>query len=385
MRVVIALDSFKGSLDAAAACAALAEGWTSARPVDELIRRPMADGGEGTLDAFVAAVPGARRMPVTVDGPHRCAIAASWLLLPDGAGVVELASTSGIELLRGDLRPWDAGTGGFGQAIVAALDHGVERLVLGIGSSASTDGGAGMLAALGGRLTDAAGAPIVPGARGLQMLAAVDLSGVRSLPPGGVIVLTDVTNPLCGPRGAAAVFGPQKGVIRSEVASVDAALARFAGLVAEGVSSPAPAASPASPASQRRARANAPGAGAAGGTGFGLLAWGAELVPGAERVAELIGLAEAIAGADIVVTGEGAFDGSSAAGKAPGFVAQLAADAGVPVALVAGRIAAEADTTRFVASVSLTDLAGSPRASLIDPARWLRAAGEHLSVRRSQD
>ncbi|MFT4230197.1 MAG: glycerate kinase, partial [Microbacterium sp.] len=269
--VVVAVDSFKGSISAGAAAAALADGWREVRPGDELVLRPMADGGEGTLDAFAAAIRGARRMPVTVRGPHGGDVTASWLLLPGGTGVVELASTSGIELLGGDLRPWSADTRGFGQAIGAALDHGVRRLVLGIGSSASTDGGAGMLAALGARFADAAGLPIASGLQGLQHLAAADLSGLRPPPPGGVVVLSDVTSPLCGPRGAAAVFGPQKGLSAADLPRADAALARLAGLIA--------AVDP-----------EQPGAGAAGGTGFGLLAWGARLVPGAAEVAELIAL-----------------------------------------------------------------------------------------------
>jgi len=407
-RVVVAADSFKGSIGAADAAAAVRDGWAEARGADEVVLRPMADGGEGTLDAFAAAVPGARRMPVTVCGPHGREIPASWLLLPDGTGVVELASTSGIELLQADggggLRPWDAGTRGFGEAIAAALDHGVERLVLGIGSSASTDGGVGMLTALGARFADVSGAPVAPGVRGIAALADADLSGLRPLPPGGAIVLSDVTNPLCGPAGAAAVFGPQKGLDAEAIAVADAALARLAGLVTPAADAAPSAPSDAERAPSRRARPispadsgpagqqraqsahaldpSTPGAGAAGGTGFGLLAWGAELVRGAERVAELIHLAEAIAAADLVITGEGSYDGQSAAGKVPAFVAQLASASGVPAALVAGRITADADTSAFAASVSLTELAGSPEASLAAPADWLRAAGAALARAR---
>ncbi|MFT4135376.1 glycerate kinase [Microbacterium sp.] len=357
--VVLAPDSFKGSASASAVAEALATGWRSQRPHDRVLARPMADGGEGTLAAFAAATPEIRYMPIEVCGPDGGAVDAAWLLLPDGTGVVELASTSGIEVLSQGLRPWDAGTTGFGQAIAAALDHGVTRLVLGIGSSASTDGGAGMLTALGARFADARGRPIASGARGLQALAAVDLDGLRPPPEGGATVLTDVTNPLLGPHGAAAVFGPQKGLDGAGVVRADAALARLAALV------------PGDPA--------APGAGAAGGTGFALGVWGAQLVPGASRVAELVGLAGAVAAASVVVTGEGAFDGQSAAGKVPGFVAALAAAERVPVALVAGRIDADADVSGFVASVSLTELAGSAEAALADPQRWLRRAGAELA------
>ena len=218
--VVIAPDSFKGTIGAAAAAEALAAGWRRERPDSELRLMPMADGGEGTVDAFAAAVPGAQRMPVTVTGPE------------DGR-VVELANTSGIELLGTPplLHAFDAHTRGFGEAIAAALAHGVSRLVLGIGSSSSTDGGTGMLTALGARFTDAAGRPVARGARGLDAVTAADLLGLAPLPPGGVTVLSDVTNPLFGPRGAAAIFGPQKGAGADDIPVLDAGLARLAALV----------------------------------------------------------------------------------------------------------------------------------------------------------
>ncbi|MEI3865837.1 glycerate kinase [Microbacterium sp. CCNWLW134] len=352
--IVIAIDSFKGSIRAADAAQAIAEGWWSVEPERDVVLCPMADGGEGTLDAFAAAVPGARRM-------------SSWLLLPatddapNGTGVVELASTSGIELLGSppQLRPWDADTRGFGEAIAAALAHGVSRLILGIGSSASTDGGAGMLTALGARFTDAVGRPIAPGARGLSSVADADLRHLAPLPPGGVTVLTDVTSPLLGERGAAAVFGPQKGAGITDIPLLDAALARFADLL--------------------DADPETPGAGAAGGTGFGLLAWGARLVPGAEAVAQLIDLPARLAAASLVITGEGSFDRSSAAGKTVAHVHDLAAAHGVPVALVAGRIADDTATDRFATVVSLTKIAGSAEASLADPRLRLREAGAILA------
>jgi glycerate kinase len=368
--VVIAPDSFKGTIGAAAAADALAAGWRRERPHDRLRLLPMADGGEGTVDAFAAAVPGARRMPVTVTGPEGTPVEASWVLLPpsadapNGTGVVELANTSGIELLGTPprLRPFDAHTRGFGEAIAAALAHGVSRLVLGIGSSSSTDGGAGLLAVLGARITDASGTPIADGARGLATASSADLSGLAPLPPHGVTVLSDVTNPLLGARGAAAVFGPQKGASPDDVAGLDAALSRLAGLDAFATTDP-----------------ETPGAGAAGGTGFGLLAWGAELVPGSAAVAELVGLDAAVAEASVVVTGEGSYDGQSAAGKVPAHVAAVARAVGAPVALVAGRIAADADVSGFAATASLTDLAGSGEAAMADAARWLERAGAALA------
>ena len=364
--VVFAPDSLKGSISAAAAADALAHGWAEIRPDDTFVMLPMADGGEGTIDAFAAAVAGAIRMPVTVVGPAGADTDAAWVLLPatadapGGTGIVELASTSGIELLGERRLPWDAHTYGLGQAIAAALEHGVSRLVIGIGSSASTDGGVGMLTAMGVSFRDASGAPIPLGARGLSQIASSRVAGLRPPPPGGTVVLSDVTNPLLGPRGAATVFGPQKGLDTEGVARADAALAHLAAVV--------PTIDPATP-----------GAGAAGGTGFALLSWGARLVPGSEEIAQLIGLADAVAEASVVITGEGSFDGQSAAGKAPAHVAALAQAAGVPVGLVAGRIAPDADTSGFAASVSLTDLAGSSAAAIGDPARWLRAAGAELA------
>lgn len=364
-RVVLAPDSFKGTITAADAAAALAEGWATVEPDADFVHRPMADGGEGTVAAFAAAIPGALRMPVTVDGPAGSLIDSAWLLLPpeDGAprgtAVIDLASTSGIELLD-ELRPWDADTSGFGQAIAAALDHGVSRVVVGIGSSASTDGGIGMLTALGARFLDAAGSPVARGARGLLDLASVDLGALRSAPD--VRVLTDVINPLIGPRGAAAVFGPQKGLLPGDIDRVDAALARLAELL--GLD----------PA--------LPGAGAAGGTGAALVAWGAVLAPGAAEVADLVGVEAAIRSADVVVTGEGSYDGQSGDGKVPSFIAGLAAPAGAAPMLAAGRITDDSDTSLFTASASLTELAGSSDAALADPARWLREAGAALARSR---
>lgn len=373
-RLVVAPDSFKGTITAARAAAAIRDGWLSVRPADEVVLRPMADGGEGTLDAFAAAVPGSRRMPVDVTAPWEGGpVAASWLRLPatpdapSGIGVVELASTAGIELFGDRRDPWRASTAGFGDAIAAALDAGVSRLVLAIGSSASTDGGAGLLRALGARFRADASVVEAPrlGAGHLPLLRGVELAGLRALPPGGALVLTDVSAPLCGPTGAARVYGPQKGVAADRLAELDAILARYATLF------------DVDPAT--------PGAGAAGGTGFALLVWGASLEPGAAEVARLIGLEDAAANADVVVTGEGSFDGQSAAGKAPAHVSAVAAALGVPAVLVAGRIDPDADTTAFAASVSLTELArraGAPDpagAALADPVLWLRAAGAELA------
>ncbi|MBB2498777.1 glycerate kinase [Amycolatopsis echigonensis] len=359
LRVLVAPDSFKGSAGAAEAARWLAEGWAAVRRHDEMRELPLADGGEGTLDTVAAVVPGARRMPVTVPGPHGSPAHAYWLLLPDGTGVVELASTSGLTLLDRP-RPATAHTLGFGRAIAAALDAGVPRLLLALGGSASTDGGAGVLTALGARLLDEAGNPVPQGNRGLAQLRTIDCTGLRPLPRAGVTVLSDVTNPLLGPTGAAAVFGPQKGFSPVDLPAAERNLRRLA--------------------DRLDADAAAPGAGAAGGTAFGLLAWGAQLAWGSEFVGALAGLPAAVAGADVVVTGEGRFDTQSRSGKLAGHVSALAAAARVPALVVAGRIAAPI-TGLFQAAEDLSELAGDQARATADPARYLRRAGERLARR----
>lgn len=367
MRVVVAPDSFKGTITAADAARALADGWLSVRPRDTLVLRPLADGGEGTLDAIAAATPEAQRMPVTVTGPDDRPVETHWLLLPDGeTAVVELAATSGITLLP-SLAPFTAHTLGLGEAIAAALDHGATRVIVAIGGSASTDGGAGALVALGARLLDADDRRIARGAAGLENLYSVDLTGLRPQPSGGVTVLSDVDNPLLGPRGAAAVFGPQKGLASSEdIARADAALARLARRVTD---------------QRAELHATQPGAGAAGGAGFGLLAWGAVLRPGAPVIADTVGLASALDDADLVITGEGRFDGQTAAGKVPHEVALRADAGGTPRALVAGII--DAAPTGFADAISLADIAGSAHSAMAEPAAWLREAGALLARRHA--
>lgn len=427
-RVVFAPDSFKGSLTAAEVAAALARGWRSARPDDDVVEAPLADGGEGTLDAFERAVPGAVRHLLTVTGPDGRPADASWLALPDGTAVVELACASGLTLLEAPA-PLDAHTRGVGEVVRAALGTAPRRLVVALGGSASTDGGAGLLRALGARVLDDDGEPVPDGGRGLARVVSVDLAALPALPPGGVDVLCDVTNPLLGPAGAAAVFGPQKGATPDDVVLLDAALTRWVDAlgraaardvdVPRGTAAAAPGVVRAS--SEGRAGETGrsaltvvdpalAGAGAAGGTAFGLLAWGARLVPGASAVADVVGLDAMLEGADLVVTGEGRLDAQSAAGKAPAEVARRAARAGVRVALVVG--SAEAGAADALAHdahdaltpdvrtpnvgtphvrapgvpvapevVELTRLAGSPEASLADPARWLEAAAAALAAR----
>ncbi|MBN9613418.1 MAG: glycerate kinase, partial [Actinobacteria bacterium] len=281
-------------------------------------------------------------------------------------------NTSGLLLLAKDpagaprLRPRTAHTFGTGQAIRAAIEAGARRVHVALGGSASSDGGAGILAALGARLLDASGRPVPLGNAGLEKLAQADLRGVVPLPSGegdggGLVAWTDVRSPLLGPDGAVAVFGPQKGLIGAEADAAERALARFAAVLG--------------------GNAEAPGAGAAGGAGFGLAALGAGLRGGAGSVAAVIGLDAALAGSDLVVTGEGSFDTQSAQGKVVSLVGQLAAKSGVPAALVAGRI--DAPVGGFAGAIALTRLAvGGPDAAR-DPMRdaeaLLREAGAELA------
>lgn len=396
MRVVIAPDSFKGTASAPGVAAAVAAGWHDERPDDDLVLVPMADGGEGTLDAVAAAVPGSERVAVTVTGPDDRPVATAWLRLPDGRAVVELAATSGLTLLDA-LRPDTAHTTGFGQAIAAALDAGATGLLLGIGGSASTDGGVGALQTLGlrtGAPSDATGGAV------LDHVPPVDPTGLRALPPLGVVVLSDVTSPLLGDRGAAAVFGPQKGITPDRLAAHEERLRRWAACF--------PGVDP-----------STPGAGAAGGTGFGLLAWGATagrtraaaaddtgadpataadgtgavptaadvpgptvtITSGATTIAEAVGLADAVASADLVVTGEGRFDGQSSAGKAPAVVLAVAERLGTPVALVAGAVEAPVDAFASAASLTViaTQTTGEPDDARRDPLRFARIAGQRLA------
>ncbi|MDJ1371433.1 glycerate kinase [Gulosibacter molinativorax] len=367
-RIVIAPDSFKGTATATEVAHAIAAGWQRGRPGDQCILPPMADGGEGTIDALETAASGSTRVTTTVHGPLGKPGEASLLLLRDDTWVVELAETSGIGLLDAVTRESAraATTYGLGEAIRFAIDRGAQRVLVALGSSASTDGGVGALMALGARFLDESDAPIPLGNEGLHRLARVDLSPVGALPPDGIIALTDVTNPLLGPTGAAAVFGPQKGAAPEDIAVLEAGLRRLVDILQIS-----------------GARADSPGAGAAGGTAFGLLAIGASIEPGALAIAEAIDLSRQLARADLVITGEGSFDAQSLAGKVPSAVLEIAAVHDVPVAVIAGRVSPDAlngDTGTHPASMlSLSELAGSAEATMSDPVRWLEVAGEQAA------
>jgi glycerate kinase len=355
--IVIAPDSFKGSLSAREVADAIADGWRSVRPDDELVLVPQADGGEGTLDAVEAAVRGAvRRDAGDVTAPDGRPTRGEWLELPGGVAVIELAQSSGLPLMH-SLDPMGATTRGLGEVIRAALDAGATSLVIGLGGSASTDGGAGALAALGLGLSDAAGSPLPDGGAALAALGAVDLTTLRAAPAGGVLLLSDVTAPLLGPAGAAAVFGPQKGATPEQVRELDAALARFAELLGGD--------------------SGQPGTGAAGGTGYGFAAaWGADIRSGADHLAGLSGLGDAIGRADVLLLGEGRFDSQSLGGKVVGQLLGRAEAAGVRAGVIAGQVAAEAVMGgRPVWTRALVDLAGSVERAIAEPQTWLRAAG----------
>jgi glycerate kinase len=359
MRVVVAPDSFKGSIGAGEAAEAIAEGWRSARPGDEMVCLPLADGGEGTLQVLAATGPAARWHPVQVTGPDGRVVASRWLGLGDATAYIELAQASGLPLMAA-LDPLGAQTTGTGQLMADAIDAGARRIVVGLGGSASTDGGTGALAALGACFLDGSGRELPGGGGALRDLASADLTGLRPPPPGGVTCLTDVRAPLLGPGGAAAVFGPQKGADAAQVAILEAGLTRLS-LVVGG-------------------DPDAPGAGAAGGTGYGFAAaWGAGLTPGAAEICRAVGLDQQLRRADLVLTGEGCYDATSGDGKITGTVLAAAARAGVPAVLVAGVIAAD-PPPGVATAVALAGLAGSAAGAMASPERWLRAAGRMLAL-----
>jgi glycerate kinase len=335
--VLIAPDKFKGSLSAADVAAAIARGIAATGPDARTELLPIADGGDGTVEAALAAGFTAHEAEIT--GPTGERITARWA--QSGAdAVLELAETSGLRRLpldeAGRMRPDHsrASTRGLGELILAARAAGAEHLVIGLGGSSSTDGGAGLLAALGARLLDADGTEIPDGHAGLDALASADLAPARSALAGVRLeAACDVTNPLLGPEGAAAIFGPQKGLATPDVPAADATLRRWADAVEEGGGPSDPSAAPAPAALRER-----PGAGAAGGTGFALYALGAQFVSGADAVLELLGFDAALSRADVVITGEGRLDRQTLSGKGPAEVARRAADAGARVIAVAGSL-----------------------------------------------
>ncbi|WP_067465297.1 glycerate kinase [Actinomadura macra] len=349
MRVVIAPDSFKGSLSAAAVCAAIEAGVRRAAPAADVVAVPMADGGEGTLDCFLAARGGVP-VEVAATDPLGRPVTARYALSGDGSSaVVELAAASGLPLVE-DVPPDPLGASstGTGELIADAVRRGARDVLVCVGGSASTDGGAGLLGALGMRFLDVSGGGLPPGGAALARLERIDDSGVPAeVRATRVRVACDVTNPLVGPSGAAAVFGPQKGATPAQVRELDAALTRFADVLA----------------ARSGVRVHdLPGAGAAGGTCGGLVAaLGAEPAPGAALVAEAVGLPAALTGADLVITGEGRVDGQSAGGKVVSAVATLASERGVPAVALAGGVAGPLGGLHELGLTAAFSLADGPR------------------------
>lgn len=365
MKVVVAPNAFKGTLTASRAAQAIARGVREAWPDSQVVEVPVADGGDGTVEALVSANRGEYRDAV-VEGPLGESVTAAFGLIEAGrTAVVELATASGLALIPDSSRdPRRASTYGFGQLLDAARATGARQIIAGIGGSATNDGGAGMAQALGYRLHDAGGGELPRGGAALARLARIDASGFDpAWHDVAVRVACDVTNPLNGPQGASAVYGPQKGADAQAVRELDAALAHFAAVIARDLG---------------KQVADVPGAGAAGGAGAGLLAFlDASLVPGAPLLVDAAGFDRALEGADLVITGEGRVDEQSAYGKAPGEVARRAHAAGVPVLLVAGSKGPGWETlTRLGVTeiVTLTDEGGDPRLALSDPEGMLTRA-----------
>ncbi|MEX3690465.1 glycerate kinase [Paraburkholderia sp. BR14263] len=325
--IVIAPDSFKGSLSADGVAVAIAEGIRRVRADADIRIRPMADGGEGTLDAMLSM--GGERRVLTVEGAAGPKRDAAVGLLHDGSAIVETAEIVGITDPVGMGVPVDArSTRGMGEAIRALLDEGVRRFYVALGGSSTNDAGAGLLAGLGLQFFDAAGKPLEPTPQALVHVARVDVSGLDArLREASFVGMSDVDNPLTGEHGATAVFGPQKGVTPEQVAPIDAALGRFADLLEAALG--------------RRVRDEA-GSGAAGGLGFALRMLGASFEPGAEVVARTIGLDEALDRADWLITGEGRSDVQTLHGKAPFIACRRAAAVGVPATLLSGAVDAAA-------------------------------------------
>lgn len=379
MRVIIAPDKFKGSLEAAEVAAEVAAGLAEGGLVAEVHIVPMADGGEGTVDAALSA--GYRPRAVDVSGPLGNPVRATIAVDDDTeTAVIEMAAASGLGVLPTDdsgvvrRDALAASSQGTGELITAALDAGCRRIVLGIGGSANTDGGAGMISALGVRLVDAEGHPVPPGGGGLTELVSADTSQLDPrIAETEVVLAADVTNPLLGPTGAATVFAPQKGASPDDVAVLDDNLATLVGALADALG----------PSAQETA--DAPGAGAAGGVGYAALAvLGAARRPGIDVVIELVGLDALVDGADVVITGEGSLDGQSLGGKTPLGVASVARTHGVPTVLaVCGRTTldqVERQAAGFDRVWALTDIESDLHRCMTEAAPLLRRLGTEIAT-----
>ncbi len=364
MRILLAPDGFGGTLSPVAAADAMAAGWTAAAPADVVRACGLSDGGPGLVEVLAAALPGAHLVELEVEDPLARPVTAALLLDRTAGGTtayVESAAACGLHLLGRDERdPGRATTYGVGQLIARALDEGATRVVVGLGGSATDDGGAGMLAALGLGRVNASGQRLAPGAAALaradRLVGTLDprLAGVE------LVAATDVDAPLLGPRGATAVFAPQKGAAAADLPGLEAAKLRWADVL--------------EPALGVGVR-DRPGAGAAGGLGFALMALGAHRASGLTLVSEVVGLAQLVAEADLVVTGEGTLDGTSLTGKVVSGVAATAAAHGVPCLVLAGQVRLgrrELGAAGLAGAYAVADAVGLD-ASLADPAGTLAA------------
>ncbi len=324
VKIVVAPDSFKGCCTAVEASRAIAQGIAAVFPQAGIVRLPAADGGEGTAEALLSALGGVKKTE-NVTGPLGDPVAAAFAILPDGTAVIETASASGLPLVpREKLNPLLATSRGTGELIRAALDEGCRKFLIGLGGSATNDAGMGMAQALGVSFSDAAGRELGPGGAGLERLARIDASRLDArLSQSRFTALCDVRNTLCGPDGASAVYGPQKGATPETIARLDAALYRFAQIARRDLG---------------RDILDVPGCGAAGGLGAALpLFCGAQIQSGIDTVLDLIRFDAHMSGCDLVITGEGSIDGQSAYGKVPAGVARRAKrHGGIPVAAVVG-------------------------------------------------
>ncbi|WP_442811159.1 glycerate kinase [Streptomyces sp. NBC_00481] len=368
-RVLIAADKFKGTLTAVQVAERVTAGLRRVVPDLEVEALPVADGGDGTVAAAVAA--GFERREVRVGGPLGEPVTAAYALRGETA-VVEMAEASGLQRLpAGVFAPLTASTYGSGELLRAALDAGARTIVFGVGGSATTDGGAGMLAALGARFLDAAGEPVGPGGGGLRDLVTADLTGLdERLASIDFVLASDVDNPLTGPKGAPAVYGPQKGASPEDVVALDAALAHFAAVLEKIIGGRA------------AEHALAPGAGAAGGIGYGALILGARFRPGIEVMLDVLGFAKALEKATLVITGEGSLDEQTLHGKAPAGVAAAARAAGKEVVAVCGRLALRPEALGRAGirrAYPLTDVEPDVERCIADPGPILERVAERIA------
>jgi glycerate kinase len=366
VRVLICPDKFAGTLSAVAAADAIAAGWAEAKPADELVRRPLADGGPGFLDVIERAV-GGRRVPVSTVDPLGRPVPGEVLVVDDRA-YLESAQACGLHLLRPDERdPKITTSYGLGVLLAAAVETGVREIVVGLGGSATNDAGAGMLAALGAPPVDVAGYVLPYGGAALAVVER--LEGVPRTRDVRLVAATDVDSPLTGIHGASSVYGPQKGATRADVLLLDAALERFGTVLATLPTCPP-------------GLAELPGSGAAGGLGAALLALGGRVVSGIGLVRELTALDRALDDADLVITGEGSFDAQSLRGKVVSGVAEGARDRGLPCLVLAGQASAgrrEAAAAGVTETYTLLNHFGDLERALASPAEGLSALAKRLA------